>query len=617
MLNPLNPLGDSLAVELPALDRATLVRIQVPQPHFIPRQTDSFVYSIKKNKNTDGAALTSEMTYLYNFLCFLIAAIGTVFIFRRLKASSLLGYLVAGMLIGPHVLRIITDPTATKILGEVGVLFLLFTLGLELPLQRLQSMKKYAFGLGSAQVFITGGVFMIIGLWLGLEKEAALLVGGALALSSTAVVLQVLIDRREMATRFGRITFSVLLFQDIAVVFLLILTTTLGKDNSSLFTELSLAVLKTSVVLLIIVGIGRLVFRPVYRAVAMSGNPELFMATTFLVILGTAFLTESAGLSMELGAFLAGVLLAESEYRHQVEADIQPFKGLLLGVFFMSVGMSINVTVFAKDYGIIMALLSVMLFTKILFSYVLSRLIGLSAYTSIRVSLLLGGGGEFMFVIFSPIVSHKFLPTGLTDILFLVVILSMALTPFLAMLGHWIADKHMLQETRSNPYVETEELGEFQNHIIIAGFGRVGQMLGDLLASHLIPFVAIDTDMRCVVEGRNKGWPVFYGDARQLEVLKSVGAERAKAIVITLNQMAPSVRTVLMLRRYFPDLPVCVRIKDHKHQDKLIGSGARLVVPETVEPTVQLATSIFHLMGMPQNEISQLLDTFRRQHWVS
>jgi CPA2 family monovalent cation:H+ antiporter-2 len=549
------------------------------------------------------------MTYLYNFLCFLLAAVGIVFIFRRMKASPVLGYLAAGILIGPHALKIITDPTATHILGGVGVLFLLFTLGLEMPLQRLQSLRKYVFGLGVSQVLVTGAMFTFIGLWVGLPKESALLVGGALSLSSTAVVLQVLMDRKEMATRSGRVSFAVLLFQDFAVLFLLILTTTLGRENSNIYLDLSYAIFKTSAVLLIIIGIGRVLFRPLYRAVATSGNPELFMATTFLVVLGTAFLTETAGLSMELGAFLAGILLAETEYRHQVEADIQPFKGLLLGVFFMSVGMGVNISVFLKEYTAVLGILALMLIIKTLITYGLSRLIGLKGHISIKVSLLLAGGGEFVFIIFSPLVSQKFLPEGYTNILFLVVILSMALTPFLAMLGKWISDKHQVHETHSNPKVETEELGEFKNHIIIAGFGRVGQMLGDLLASHLIPFVALDTDMRCVTEGRNKGWPVFYGDARRLEVLKSVG--------ITLNQMSPSVRTVLMLRRYFPDLPVCVRIKDHKHQEKLIGSGARLVVPETVEPTIQLATSILHVTGMPQNEISQLLDTFRRQHWMS
>jgi len=554
------------------------------------------------------------MTYLYNFLCFLVAAVGIVFAFRRMKASPVLGYLVAGMLSGPHILRIITDPTATHTLGEVGVLFLLFTLGLELPIQRLQAMKKYVFGLGVSQVFITGTVFTLIGFWCGLSNETALLVGGALSLSSTAVVLQVLQDRGEMGTRFGRVSFSVLLFQDFIVVLLLILATTLNKENSNIFLELSHAILKTSVVFVIIIGIGRLIFRPVYRAVASSGNPELFMATTFLVVLGTAFLTELAGLSMELGAFLAGILLAETEYRHQVEADIQPFKGLLLGVFFMSVGMGINITAFLKDYTIILTILAAMMTLKALLIYCLSRFIGLKGHTCIRVSLLLAGGGEFVFVIFSPSIAETFLSQDFADILFLVVILSMALTPLLAMVGKWIADKYQVHQAHADPHIETEELGEFKNHIILAGFGRVGQMLGELLSGHLIPFVALDTDMRCVAEGRKKGWPVFYGDVRRLDVLKSVGAERAKAVVITLDQVTPSVRTVLMLRRYFPNLPVCVRVKDHTHQEKLLHSGARLIVPETLEPTIQLATSIFHLMGIPQTEINKFLSNFRRDH---
>jgi len=219
-------------------------------------------------------------------------------------------------------------------------------------------------------------------------------------------------------------------------------------------------------------------------------------------------------------------------------------------------------------------------------------------------------------VIFSPPISQKFLSPNFEDILFLVVILSMAITPFLAFLGKWCSEKFQVNESHADPILATEEVGELKNHIIIAGFGRVGQMLGEILASRLIPFVAIDIDMRRVTEGREKGWPVFYGDVKRLEVLKTIGTENAKAIVITLNQVGPSVRTVAMLRGHFPDLPVCVRIKDHKHQEKLLDSGARLAVPETVEPTIQLATSVLHVIGMPSDEIGQLIDIFRRQQWM-
>ncbi|HUX79231.1 MAG TPA: monovalent cation:proton antiporter-2 (CPA2) family protein, partial [Alphaproteobacteria bacterium] len=483
-----------------------------------------------------------ETTYLYNILGFLLAAVGVVFIFRRMKVSPTLGYLAAGILVGPHVLKIVTDPSETQFLGEIGVLFLLFTLGLDLPLQRLQSLKGYVLGIGISQVVVTGGIFTFIGLWAGLPKEAALLVGGALSLSSTAVVLQVLHDRKELATRFGRVSFAVLLFQDLAVVLLLILTTTLGTEGANIFLELSYATLKAAIVLILIIGLGRFVFRPFYRAVATGGNPELFMATTFLVVLGTAFITEIAGLSRELGAFLAGILLAETEYRHQIEADIQPFRGLLLGVFFMSVGMAINFGVFIKVFGVVLAILSFMLAMKGLLIFLLSRINGLKATTSIRVALLLAGGGEFVFVIFSPGVAQKFLPPGFADTLFLVVILSMALTPLLAIAGKWLTEKLQAHETPSDPKTETEEAKELQNHIIIAGFGRVGQMLGEILASRMIPFVALDIDLARVTEGRKKGYSVFYGDARRREVLKAIGADRAKVVVITLNEIAPSVR---------------------------------------------------------------------------
>ncbi|MBP6951786.1 MAG: cation:proton antiporter [Alphaproteobacteria bacterium] len=560
--------------------------------------------------------MIAETNYLYNILAFLVAAVGVVFLFRRMKASPMLGYLAAGMLVGPHVLKVVKESSETQFLGEVGVLFLLFTIGLELPLQRLQSLKNYVFGLGISQVLLTGGAFTFIALLAGLSKEAAILVGGALALSSTAVVLQVLTDRRELSTRFGRVSFSVLLLQDLAVVFLLILTTTFGTQGANVFVEVFYAVVKAIAVLLIIIGLGRLVFRPLYRAVALSGSPELFMATTFLVILGTAFLTEISGLSRELGAFLAGILLAETEYRHQIEADIQPFRGLLLGVFFMSVGMSINLGVFANSFAKVLAILLFVITLKALLTFLLSRISGLKTSTSLRVSLLLAGGGEFIFVIFSPSVAQEFLPQGFTEILFLVVILSMALTPFFAILGKWCADRFQIHEIHADPHMETEEVREFHNHIIIAGFGRVGQMLGEILASRMIPFVALDTDMRRVTEGREKGYPVFYGDARRHEILKAVGADSAKAVVITLNQIAPSVRAVMMLRRRFPELPICVRVKDHKHQEKLIESGARLVVPETVEPTVQLAISVLHVMGVPSDEVNQLIETFRRQHWI-
>ncbi len=543
-----------------------------------------------------------------------MTAVGILFLFQRFNISSILGYLVAGIFIGPHVLNIISNPQETHFLGELGVIALLFTLGLDLPFQRLKSLQKHVFGIGLPQVLLTGACFTGIAFWMGFSSGAAVLLGAALSLSSTAMVLQVLNDRRELATRFGRVSFSVLLFQDLMVVLLLILATSLGLEGSSVFEELSYAAFKTILALTLIIGLGRFVFRPFYRAISIHKNSELFMGTTFLLVLGMGYITDTLGLSMELGAFLAGILLAETEYRHQVEADIQPFRGLLLGIFFISVGMEIDIETLFNNFSTVMLFLSLVVVIKAFLVFGIARIFKLGNFTSLRVALLLAGGGEFVFVIFSPSVAEKLLSPETLSLLFLVVTLSMALTPLLAFLGKQLEDKFQIREVPGLPHLSPPE-GEdvLKNHIIIAGFGRVGQMLADILDARLIHYVAVDVDMNRIAEGRAQGRPVFYGDVKNVEVLKAIGAENAKAIVITLNHVPSSVRAVTIVRRYFPDIPVCVRIKDHKHRDKLANSGAHLVVPETVEPTIQLAGSVLNLMEVPGDEIDQIITKFRRR----
>lgn len=558
--------------------------------------------------------LMNHPEYMGNILIFLLAALGVGLIFRKIKASPVLGYLVAGMLIGPHLTGWVDDITETHFLGQLGVMFLLFSIGLELPLQRLQSLKKYVFGVGTAQVVLSFIIFTLLGMCFGLSKEAAILIGSALSLSSTAVILQVLKERRELATRYGRISFSILLMQDLAVVVLLVLITTIGSDVNSLSIEVSFALSKAVLALIIIIFLGRIVFRPIYRTVASGGNAELFMATTFFVILGTSYLTQQAGLSMEVGAFLAGILLAETEYRHQIEADIQPFRGLLLGVFFMSIGISIDLHGMVDHTALILGTLAAMIFVKTIALFVICLCFGFSMSLAIRTSMVLAGGGEFVFIIFSPDIVQKFFTTDFINILFIVVALSMALTPFLAALAKWIADGLQMYEVKADIKDVTEELGTPKNHIIIAGYGQVGEMVGEILGSRLIPFIAIDNNMARVADGRAKGLPVFYGDARSLKVLKGISANQAQAFVVTLSQVTSSVKTVLMIKRNFPDLPICVRIRDQKHQDKLKSSGATLVVPETIEPSMQLTSTILNILGVPQEEVSTFLDHYRRKY---
>lgn len=552
--------------------------------------------------------------YLDNILVFLITAVVIVFAFRSIRVSSVLGFLVAGILVGPHMTGFVSDPADTQFLGELGVVFLLFTIGLELPVQRLMALGKFVFGLGVAQVVITCIVITSITVFVfGFSIETSILLGSALALSSTAVVLQVLNERKEMAAGYGRASFSVLLLQDLAVVLILVLTTTIGMEGTSVYAELAYAGIKALIAFTAIIGIGRLVLRPVFRVMAATGSHELFMATSFLVVLGTSFITEVFGLSMELGAFLAGMLLAETEYRHQIEADIEPFRGLLLGVFFMSVGMRIDLHVLVSQWHIVFFFLSILMVIKAAILFGLARAFHLRIATSIRLALLLAGGGEFVFVIFTPQVVHQFLPDGMVDLLFVIVTLSMALTPLMALIGGKISSWFVEKEDASLTATQAQ-VGELRNHVIVAGYGHVGQLVTDVLAEKFIPYVAIDNDMRRVTEGRKKGLPVYYGDARKLEVLRAIGAEDSRAAVVTLNQMTASVRTVQTLRRHFPDLPVCVRIRDGKHGEKLLNSGAYLVTPETLEPSLQLATSVLNKIGMPADEINQTIESHRKQY---
>jgi len=550
-------------------------------------------------------------SYIDNILVFLVAAVGMVFLFRRLHASPVLGYLTAGVLVGPHVIGLVQDPTEIQFLGELGVLFLLFTIGLELPVQRLMSLGKLVFGLGGLQVLVTSCILTsIIYFGFHLEIEAAVLIGSTLSLSSTAVVLNVLKDRRELGARFGRAAFSVLLFQDLAVVIILVLTTTIGVEETSVSKALFYAGLKALLAFAIIIGVGRLLLRPFYKMMAQSDNRELFMATTFLIVLGTAFFTEIGGLSMELGAFLAGMLLAETEYRHQIEADIEPFRGLLLGVFFVAVGMGIKINVIWAEAALVAQLIGLLIVLKVLILWGLSRFFDMKQGSAIRLSLLLAGGGEFCFVIFSPDVIHRLFDARTIDILFGVVIISMALTPAYAALGKVISKWLMRRE--GDVSVQSSHMdGELKDHVIIAGFGYMGQMIADILGERLIPYIAIDRDMARVREGRKKGLPVFYGSAQRLDVLKTLGADQARAVVVTVNQMTASIKTVTLLRRHFPDVPVCVRIRDKRHGDRLKDSGAVLVAPEFLEPSLQLASALLQRLDVPLDEIHQIMDLHR------
>ncbi|CAI6004739.1 unnamed protein product [Closterium sp. NIES-65] len=565
-----------------------------------------------------------EEASLYDVLWLLLASVVFVPAFQKLPGGSpVLGYLAAGALIGPYALSIIKHVHGTKALAEFGVVFLMFNIGLELSLERLNSMRKYVFGLGSAQVLVTAVVVGVsVAALASVSGPAALVIGSGLALSSTAVVLQVLQERGESTSRHGRATFSVLLFQDLAVVVLLILIPLLAPSPTSadgsvglaaIAKALGLAAMKAVVAIAGIFAGGRLLLRPIYRSMAENHNAEIFAANTLLVVLGTSVLTAQAGLSMALGAFLAGLLLAETEFALQVESDINPYRGLLLGLFFMTVGMSIDPKLLIARFPLIIASIAALIIGKTALITAMGRYFGLSTIAAVRTGLLLAPGGEFAFVAFGEAVQKGIMPAQLSSLLFLIVGISMAITPWLAGFGQLLAARFDQQDVRSLEPQETET-DDLQGHIIICGFGRVGQIIGQLLSERLIPFVALDVRTERVSAGQSLDLPVYFGDAGSRDVLHKVGAERAAAAVITLDTPGANYRAVWALTRNFPHIKTFVRAHDVDHGINLEKAGATAVVPETLEPSLQLAAAVLAQAKLPPAEIAATLDDFRVRH---
>ena len=551
-----------------------------------------------------------------DIIVYLIAAILVSLLCKRIKVSSVLGYLVVGVLLGPAVYGgIIRDIGTAKAVGEFGVVFLMFTIGLELPFDRLQELRRYVFTLGGAQILFSAFFFTIFfSVYYHVNIEMALLVGSGLALSSTAVVLQVLSDSGELASRHGRVAFSVLLFQDFVVVLLLIWLTVMqgrGEDLTA-WQLLFQAFLKLLAVVVCFFVLGRYLVKPIYRVISATKSSELFMAMTLLVVLSTSMATQMAGLSLELGAFAAGLILAETEYRHQVEADIKPYRSLLLGLFFMTVGMSINPYLVVQSPGWVFGLLGILLTAKFIILVLLTRFMKLPMKSCIRIGLLLAGGGEFIFVLFSQAEKANILTGYFAQIVYLAVVLSMALTPILAWFGRKISRK-MTRDIGVAMRAAEQDASDLKDHIIIIGAGRVGTMVHNLLNEHIIPHVMIDMNMKKVQKGRGNNLPVYFGDGRRMEVFQALGIERAKAVVVTTGIFQSASRMTLVIKRYFPEVEVFVRVSESNEAYRLREIGANPVVPEVFAPSFQLASYVLDLCNVSPDEIDMTIEKFRQR----
>ncbi len=557
-----------------------------------------------------------EMTYLDDVLVFLLAVVVVVPLFRALRSSPVLGYLAAGVIIGPHGLALIGEVESVETLAEFGIVFLLFTIGLELSVQRLKVLRRYVFGLGTLQVLLTGTAVALILVALDLPGPAAVIIGGGLALSSTAFVLQMLVERGELATRYGRVGFSILLLQDLAIVPLLALVPLLQADEATLAGALGSAALKASVAVVVTFLAGRYLLRPLYRQIAAARSPELFVATTLLVLLGSGFLMHLAGVSMALGAFLAGLLLSGTEYRHQVEGDISPFRGLLLGLFFASIGMSIDLALIAAQLPWVLAGLVALMLGKAILISGLCLIFGLPLALALRVGLLLSQGGEFAFVLVT-----KGMLFGVVDpldgqIVLAIVALSMVATPLVSHLGGRLSAELIARRPGGAEAGSlTDEVGEMKDHVVIAGFGRVGRTVAQVLAAGNVPYLALDRDPKLVADARKDDFTVHFGDASRVEVLRSAGLAAAKAAVITLDQPAAANRVVAALREQSPGLNIFVRARDLRHAGELHQAGADAVVPETIEASLQLGGVTLQALGARPDEITGIMDDFRQNDY--
>ena len=572
-----------------------------------------------ERKIAEHAAHEAEEAGLTDALVLLFTSIFAVTLVSKIPGGSpVLGFLLGGAMIGPYTTGLIGHVEGAKVLAEFGVVFLLFNIGLELSLERLQSMAKYIFGMGSAQMLMSTLVGATIACACGLAVPPAVVIGMGLAFSSTAVALQVLQDRGETGSRHGRATFSVLLFQDLTVVLVFMLVPLLaGPDSGSITAicgSLAKAIVKTVAAIGVIMVSGRAILRPIYRRIANLGKAEVLTATTLFVALGTSLLTQSLGLSMALGAFLAGLLLAETEFHLQVESDIAPFRGLLLGLFFMTVGMQIDPSVLMSNSFNIIVMAFGLLVGKLGVMAVCGPLFGLPLLASLRSGVYVAPGGEFAFVTFGLAASAGLLTMDVVNQINLAVVLTMALTPLLANLGSKLKDVLKQDDGVVSLQAKEGENDDLSGHVIVAGYGRVGRIIGDLLNEQLIPFVALDISADNVNAGRSNDMPVYFGDAGAETVLHAVGAAKASCAVVTLDTAESNYRVVYALQKHYPDVKVYVRAKDVANGLLLEKAGAKAVVPETLEPSLQLAAAVLGEMDMSNEDISIAVDNFRRTH---
>ena len=560
-------------------------------------------------------AMDNSLTIVLGLLA---AAVLVVIVFRALKLPAMLGHLLAGVAIGPHGLALIADDANRSQLAEFGVVFLMFSVGLEFSLAKLMTMRRIVFGLGAAQVVVTMTAVALLVVLTGGDWRAGVVIGGTLAMSSTAIVSKMLADRLELNTLHGRQVIGVLLFQDLAVVPLLIVVPALAGDAAAMGPLLLGALGKAAVVLAIPLYFGQRPMRAWFHLVARQHSSELFVLNVLLITLGLAYITELAGLSLALGAFIAGMLISETEYRYQVESDIKPFRDVLLGLFFMVVGMRLDLGIVVDHALWVLGALAALIALKAAITAALGRLFGSDAGAALRAGFDLAQGGEFGFVLLALAAPHSLVPEAMLQTVLAAMILSMLAAPFIIerseRIARHISGADWLARAMELHNVAVQSMA-VNRHVVICGYGRSGQSLARLLGAEKIPYIALDSDPVRVREAAVAGEHVVFGDAARREVLVAAGLMRANALVVSVADTALSLRVLENVRAVRPDLPVVVRTFDDTDLDRLREAGASEVVPEIMEGSLMLASHALMLLGLPLNRVLRRIRDTREQRY--
>lgn len=555
---------------------------------------------------------------LIHLLLLLTSSVFAVGLFRILGLPAMLAYFMIGIVLGPHALGLLEDEETGRQVAEFGIVFLMFSIGLEFSLPKLYAMRKTLFGLGGGQVVLTLLASLVLGKLAGLSLTSAFIIGAAITMSSTAIVSKILMERVDLNSRHGRLSIGVLLFQDLAVIPILVLIQTLGSHSDNWLDVLGLTLFKSSILLFLLFKFGKNILNFWFELVAKQRSRELFVLNVLMVTLLMAAATNFVGLSYALGAFVAGMLISETKYRYQVESDIAPFRDILLGLFFISVGMLLNVSVLVEHIGLIVLLLALFLLFKIGLIALLTKFYGFEMGVGVRTGIILGQAGEFSFVVLALGLQTNLIDGDSLQLVLSVAVLSMLVAPFIIQKNGRIARALVKSYSRNSiKVVDTiqEHSQDLRDHVIICGYGRSGQYLGRFLREENIPYVALDMDASRVQEAAAAGENVIYGDAGRRSVLEAAGLARAKAVIISYAETRGTMKVLHVIQERNPNLPVIVRTHDDSEMDALRDAGAAEVVPEILEGSLMLASHALVTLGIPLNRVVKRIRLFREERY--